>query len=118
MSRDSRIGLPLSSDSSTAKKRLCFWIVAREGVEMPRAAVAAERPPSGLRGAGRAHRAIHVGVARLGQPRERLAGGGVQGLEGLRARLGPRAADEEPESPAVLLQPRHGPGAAASGAGP
>jgi hypothetical protein len=25
MSRDSRIGLPLSSDSSTAKSRECFW---------------------------------------------------------------------------------------------
>jgi hypothetical protein len=25
MSRDSRIGFPLSSVSSTAKNRLCFW---------------------------------------------------------------------------------------------
>jgi hypothetical protein len=79
-----------------------------EGVQVPRPRVSADGPPVRLRRAGRAHRAVHVPRAGLGQPGERLAGGRIEGLERLAAGLRPSPADEQPEAAAVLLQPRLG----------
>ena len=57
---------------------------AGEGVQVARAAVSADRLPAGLRGAGRGHGGIDVGIGALRDAREYLAVGAtlVQGYTG------------------------------------
>src|ERR1700730_1277050 len=82
-SRDSRIGLPLSSDSRTASSRERSWMIrAMRNRYLPRSAgggggAGARR----ARVAGGGHRAVHVGRARFGHLGQDLLGGGRDGLE-------------------------------------
>ncbi len=83
--------------------------VAGERVEVPRAAVAAERPPSRLRGARRRHRGVHLCGAALGHAGERLAVGGAQGVEEfVHRRAAEGAVDERQDLPAAGRQPGQG----------
>jgi hypothetical protein len=72
MSRDSRIGLPLSSDSSTAKSARVLLDVPRDGVEVARAAVAAERAPAGSAARAARTAASTSAASALRDARERL----------------------------------------------
>ena len=106
MSRLSRIGLPLSMVSSTARRRECFCTVPRQRVEIAGARVRSERLPLGQCRARGSDRGIDIGRRSLGDRGERLAGGRVGGIEvsALR-RLPPRAVNEMSEAATVMIQP-------------
>ena len=66
----------------------------------------AELVPTGLRLARGGDRGIHVIRPGLGDAGQNLAGRGIDGLEAFTGcRLGPAAADEQPEGAAMLFQP-------------
>ena len=95
-SRDSRIGLPLSSDSSTASSRPRSWIAARDAEQVLAALGAAHRRPRTVeRAAGGADRVVDVGRAGLGDLGQRLLVGRVDRLDRLARAVAERAVDED-----------------------
>ena len=92
-SRDSRIGLPPFSDSSTANSRALLED-ARDPVEVLRSLGTGQRRPAVLKSAaGRLDRKLHLFLGRLANLGERLLGRRADRRVGL-LRLEPLAADE------------------------
>ena len=86
MSRDSRIGLPLSIELQHGEKAFAFLHVTREGVEMARPLVAGERAPWPERLARRLHRRVDVSRRASRRAGDALARRGIEDFE-QRARL-------------------------------
>ena len=98
MSRDSRIGLPLSSDSTTAEEALCAGRRGRGRRGAGRAPWPAERPPPRLRGARRATARSTSAGSSLRHRAERRARCRGSPSRRSRPRPGPHAADEQAEA--------------------
>src|SRR4051812_3469755 len=96
MSRDSRIGLPLSSDSRTANSRArsCRMRAIRNRY-LPRSAGRIGPPDAGERSAGGGDGTVDVRLAAAGDLGEDLLGGRVDRLEGLTGAVDELAVDEQ-----------------------
>ena len=106
MSRLSRIGLPLSIVSSTARRRECFCTCPRQRVEVASPRVRSERLPFWERCARGSNRGVDVRwpiPARLWRASRRWRDRGVE-VSAVR-RLPPRAVDEVSEAAAVTIEP-------------
>ena len=106
MSRDSRIGLPLSSDFEHRQQAIVLLDVAGNRVEVAGAGVPAQLAPRGEGFAGGSDGGVHVLGIGVGVLRQRFASGGIGARSGSAGfRLRPVIVDEQPELALVRVEP-------------